>query len=135
HVNALHVTGLGPFMHGIPVVSLGPLGYRDKTLLADFWHIIEHYRVTSFSGVPTVYASLPPIPDGVDISSLRAGAVGAAPLPKKVRTAFESSAKVPMLEGYGLTEATCATSTTPAFAPRAGSVGLRLPYQRVKAVT
>ncbi|WP_106400660.1 acyl-CoA synthetase [Actinocorallia populi] len=135
HVNALHVTGLGPFLHGRTVVSLGPLGYRDKTLVADFWHIIEHYRVTSFSGVPTVYASLPPVPEGADISSLRAGAVGAAPLPGKVRSAFEAAAKVPMLEGYGLTEATCATAATPAFAPRDGSVGLRLPYQNIKAVT
>lgn len=134
HVNAVHVTGLGPFMHGRPVVSLGPLGYRDKALIADFWHIIEHFRITSFSAVPTVYAALPPVPDGVDLSSLRAGAVGAAPLPARVRAGFEASAKVPMLEGYGLTEATCATTVTPAFAPRAGSVGLRLPYQRVKAV-
>ncbi|MFE9687236.1 acyl-CoA synthetase [Streptomyces sp. NPDC006285] len=134
HVNAVHVTGLAPFMHGRPVVSLGPLGYRDKKLMADFWRILAHYEVTSFSGVPTLYASLPPVPDDVDLSSLRAGAVGAAPLPRTVRTAFESSAKVPMLEGYGLTEATCATSVTPALAPRAGSVGLRLPYQRVKAV-
>ncbi|MFI0454484.1 acyl-CoA synthetase, partial [Actinomadura sp. 6N118] len=135
HVNAVHVTGLGPFMHGTPVVSLGPLGYRDKRLMTDFWEIIEHYRVTSFSGVPTVYSSLPPIPDGVDLSSLRAGAVGAAPLPSRVRDRFEGTAKVPLLEGYGLTEATCASAATPAFAPRPGSVGLRLPYQHIKAVT
>ncbi|MCP9950943.1 acyl-CoA synthetase [Actinomadura madurae] len=135
HVNAVHVTGLGPFLHGTPVVSLGPLGYRDGVLMDDFWRIIEHYRVTSFSGVPTVYAALPEVPEDVDISSLRAGAVGAAPLPRTVRRGFEESAKVPMLEGYGLTEATCATAATPAFAPRPGSVGLRLPYQQVKAVT
>ncbi|HEX2312616.1 MAG TPA: acyl-CoA synthetase [Thermomonospora sp.] len=134
HVNALHVTGLGPFMHGGEVVSLGPLGYRDKRLMGEFWHIIEHFKVTSFSGVPTVYSGLPPVPEGVDISTLRAGAVGAAPLPKKVRTTFEESTRIPMLEGYGLTEATCATAATPAFAPRAGSVGMRLPYQQVKAV-
>ncbi|KAB2352154.1 AMP-binding protein [Actinomadura rudentiformis] len=134
HVNAVHVTGLGPFMHGRPVVSLGPLGYRDRALMADFWRIVEHFRVTSFSAVPTVYAALPLVPDGVDISSLRAGAVGAAPLPQRVRSGFESDAKVPMLEGYGLTEATCASAATPAFAPRAGSVGLRLPYQQIKAV-
>ncbi|MFD0684527.1 AMP-binding protein [Actinomadura fibrosa] len=134
HVNAVHVTGLAPFMHGRPVVSLGPLGYRDRALMADFWRIIEHYRVTSFSGVPTVYASLPPVPDDVDLSSLRAGAVGAAPLPRAVRSAFEESAKVPMLEGYGLTEATCVSAATPALAPRPGTVGLRLPYQRIKAV-
>ncbi len=107
---------------------------RDRALMADFWRIIEHYRVTGFSGVPTVYAALPPIPPDVDISSLRAGAVGAAPLPKSVRDSFESTAKVPMLEGYGLTEATCATAAMPALDPRPGSVGLRLPYQRVKAV-
>ncbi|MFI6317389.1 acyl-CoA synthetase [Nonomuraea sp. NPDC050556] len=135
HVNAVHVTGLAPFMHGAAVVSLGPLGYRDKTLMADFWHIIERYRVTAFSAVPTVYASLPPVPDGVDISSLRAGAVGAAPLPGRVRADFEQQVKVPMLEGYGLTEATCVSAATPAFAPRPGSVGLRLPYQQIKAVT
>lgn len=134
HVNAVHVTGLAPFLHGRPVVSLGPLGYRDKALMADFWRIIEHYRVTSFTGVPTVYASLPPVPDDVDISCLRAGTVGAAPLPSKVRATFETSAKVPLREGYGLTEATCATSYSPVLAPRAGSVGLRCAYQQVKAV-
>jgi len=134
HVNAVHVTGLAPFMHGRPVVSLGPLGYRDRTLMPDFWRIVERFRVTSFSAVPTVYAMLPPVPESVDVSSLRAGAVGAAPLPGRVRTDFEADAKVPMLEGYGLTEATCVTSATPAFAPRPGSVGLRLPYQHVKAV-
>lgn len=134
HVNAVHVTGLGPFMHGTTVVSLGPLGYRDKALMAEFWQIIAHHRVTTFSGVPTLYASLPPVPDDVDISSLRAGVVGAAPLPSRVRDRFESSVKVPMLEGYGLTEATCASAVTPALAPRPGSVGLRLPYQHIKAV-
>jgi fatty-acyl-CoA synthase len=134
HVNAVHVTGLAPFLHGRPVVNLGPRGYRDRTLMADFWRIVEHYRVTGFSAVPTVYATLPPVPDDVDISSLRAGGVGAAPLPKAVRAYFEATTKVPMMEGYGLTEATCATAAMPAYAPRPGSVGLRLPYQRVKAV-
>ncbi|MBL7501961.1 acyl-CoA synthetase [Frankia sp. CNm7] len=135
HVNAVHVTGLGPFMHATAVVSLGPSGYRDKGLMADFWQIIERYRVTGFSGVPTVFSSLPPIPDGVDLSSLRAGTVGAAPLPSRVRERFEATAKVPLLEGYGLTEATCASAITPACAPRPGSVGLRLPYQHIKTVT
>lgn len=132
HVDAVHVTGLAPFLHGRPVVSLGPLGYRDKTLMAEFWQIIEHFKVTGFSGVPTAYANLPPVPPDVDISSLRAGAVSAAPLPKTVRTAFESSTRVPMLEGYGLTEATCATATNPAFAPprRVGRAPAALPARQ-----
>ncbi|MFI7641773.1 AMP-binding protein [Nonomuraea sp. NPDC049400] len=134
HVNALHVTGLAPIMHGTPVVSLGPLGFRDTSLMADFWRIIEHYRVTTFSAVPTVYQALPPVPEDVDLSCLRAGVVGAAPLPRGVREAFESTVKAPMVEGYGLTEGTCATATMPVFGHRAGSVGLRMAYQQIKAV-
>ncbi|PZG52018.1 long-chain fatty acid--CoA ligase [Spongiactinospora gelatinilytica] len=134
HVNALHVTGLAPTMHGTPVVSLGPLGFRDPELMPDFWRIVDHYQVTSFSAVPTVYQALPPVPEDAVPSSLRAGVVGAAPLPRGVREAFESTAKVPLVEGYGLTEGTCATSVMPVFGRRAGSVGLRLAYQRVKAV-
>jgi fatty-acyl-CoA synthase len=90
HVNAVHVTGLGPFMHGASVVSLR-LGYRAKALMAEFWQIIAHHRVTTFSGVPMLYESLPPVPDEVDLSSLHAGVVGAAPLPSRVRGRFESS--------------------------------------------
>ncbi|MFJ9367652.1 acyl-CoA synthetase [Nocardia sp. NPDC101769] len=134
HVNAVHVTALAPFHSGRPVVSLGPLGYRDRAAMADFWRIVERYRITTFSAVPTVYAALPAVPDGVDISSLRAGIVGAAPLPSRVRTDFESATGVPMLEGYGLTEATCVSVLAPVTGSRPGALGLRLPYQRIKAV-
>lgn len=134
HVNAVHVTALAPFRAGRTVVSMGPLGYRDRTAMADFWRIVERYRITMFSGVPTVYASLPPVPDTVDISSLRAGIVGAAPLPGRVRTDFESGTGVPMLEGYGLTEATCVSVLAPMTDAEPGTIGLRLPYQQIKAV-
>ena len=40
----------------------------------------------------------------------------------------------PLLEGYGLTEATCASARSFPAAPRPGSVGQRLPYQRMKVV-
>lgn len=134
HVNAVHVTTLAPFLRGQSAVGLGRLGYRDREAMADFWRIVEHYRVTTFSAVPTVYSSLPPVPDDVDISSLRSGFVGAAPLPERVRTDFESATGVRMVEGYGLTEATCATAVAPMAGNRAGAIGLRLPYQQVKAV-
>jgi fatty-acyl-CoA synthase len=41
---------------------------------------------------------------------------------------------VALCEGYGLTEATCATARSFPGARRAGSVGQRMPYQQVKAV-
>ncbi|MDH6281082.1 acyl-CoA synthetase [Prescottella agglutinans] len=134
HVNAVHITALAPFLHGHCVVSLGRLGYRDRAAIADFWRIVEHYRITTFSAVPTVYSLLPPVPEDIDISSLRGGIVGAAPLPARVRTEFESRTGVPMVEGYGLTEATCASVVAPMMGNRAGALGLRLPYQRIRAV-
>lgn len=134
HVNAVLVSTLTPLLAGGTTVALGPLGFRDREAIADFWKIIEHYRITTFSTVPTVYASLPAVPDDVDISSLRAGIVGAAALPTAVRANFEACTRVPMIEGYGLTEGTCASTFMPLGDTRYGSVGLPLPYQRVKAL-
>lgn len=134
HVNAVIVTTLTPLLAGGTTVALGPLGFRDREAVAAFWRIVEHFRITTFSAVPTVYASLPPVPDDVDISSMRAGIVGAAALPTAVRTQFEAATGIPMIEGYGLTEATCASTFVPLGDARYGSVGLPLPYQQVKAV-
>jgi len=134
HVNAVHVTGLAPLYGGGTIVALGPLGYRDRAAVDEFWRIVEHFEVSLFSGVPTVFSSLPEIPTGVDISSLRCGIVGAAPLPAQVRRDFESNTGVPMIEGYGLTEATCASVLEPLGGRVLGATGLRLPYQHVKAV-
>jgi acyl-CoA synthetase (AMP-forming)/AMP-acid ligase II len=84
--------------------------------------------------VPTVYSVLAGCPVDADISSLRFALVGASPLPKAVRESFESATRVPLLEGYGLTEATCASARSFPGQPRPGSVGQRLPYQHMKAV-
>jgi acyl-CoA synthetase (AMP-forming)/AMP-acid ligase II len=86
------------------------------------------------SGVPTIYAALADRPVDADISSLRFALVGASPLPKAVRDKFESATGVPLLEGYGLTEATCASARSFVDHPVPGSVGQRLPYQQVKAI-
>ena len=60
HVNALLVTGIAPTFVGARVVWPGPLGYRSHDLYARFWRIVEHYRITAMSGVPTVYGALAP---------------------------------------------------------------------------
>ncbi len=134
HVNALIVTGIAPMVSGARVVWPGPAGYRDKALYTRFWQIIEHYRIAAMSAVPTVYGALAQVPVDADISSLRLPIVGAAPLPSSVREAFARHTGCRLLEGYGLTEATCATTWTRPAEERAGSVGRTLPGQRVKAV-
>jgi fatty-acyl-CoA synthase len=85
------------------------------------------------SGVPTVYAVLADVPVDADISSLRMPIVGAAPLPPAVAAAFQARTGLPLYEGYGLTEATCASSFTVPGAERPGTVGRRLPYQDIRA--
>ena len=134
HVNALLVTGIAPMFSGGRVAWPGPAGYRDKTLFARFWKIIEHYRIAAMSAVPTVYGALAQVPVDADIGSLRAPIVGASPLPSSVREGFARHTGRRLLEGYGLTEATCASTWTRPGEERPGSVGRALPGQQVKAV-
>ena len=134
HVNALIVTGIAPMFSGARVVWPGPAGYRDRALYARFWTIIEHYRIAAMSAVPTVYATLAQVPVDAGISTLRLPIAGAAPLPASVREAFARHTGLRLLEGYGLTEATCASTWTRPGEERPGSVGRALPGQQVKAV-
>jgi fatty-acyl-CoA synthase len=85
------------------------------------------------SAVPTVYGVLAERPVDADIASLRMPIVGAAPLPAAVAEAFRARTGVALCEGYGLTEATCASACTVPGAQRAGAVGRRMPYQDVRA--
>jgi fatty-acyl-CoA synthase len=134
HVNALVVTVLAPLFKGQQAVWAGPLGYRDVTLYGEFWKIVEHYRLAAMSAVPTVYAVLAQCPVDADISSLRFAMVGASPLPAAVRESFQTHTGISLVEGYGLTEATCVSARSFPDRPRPGSVGQRMPYQRVKIV-
>ncbi|WP_055587247.1 acyl-CoA synthetase [Peterkaempfera griseoplana] len=134
HVNALIVTVLGPLLRGQRVVWAGPLGYRDPGLYGVFWKLVEHYGITAMSAVPTVYSVLARTHLDADISTLRFAAVGASPLPPAVREAFENHTGVALCEGYGLTEATCASALGIPGRHRPGAVGRRLPYQQLKTV-
>jgi fatty-acyl-CoA synthase len=134
HVNALLVTGIAPMFSGAQVVWPGPAGYRDRALYAHFWKIIQHYRIAAMSAVPTVYRTLADVPVDADVSTLRVPIVGAAPLPSAVREAFAAHTGRRLLEGYGLTEATCATTFTRPGEERPGSVGRVLAGQQIKAV-
>lgn len=135
HVNGAMVTGLGAFHAGWEVVMLTAQGYRGSGVLANFWQLVQRFRATTFSGVPTIFATLADLPvAGADISSLRQAFCGAAPLPLAVAHRFEQVAGIPLCEGYGLTEAACISAVQPVgVARREGSVGLRLPHQGLKA--
>jgi fatty-acyl-CoA synthase len=135
HVNALIVTGIAPMFGGARVVWPGPAGYRDKALYTRFWQIVERYQIVAMSAVPTVYATLAQVPVDADIAALRVPIAGASPLPATVREDFAAHTGRRLLEGYGLTEATCASTWTRPGEERPGSVGRVLPGQQIKAVT
>lgn len=133
HTNALVVTVLAPLLRGQHVLWAGPLGYRDLPIFGNFWKIVERYRIAAMSGVPTVYAVLAQVPVDADISSLEFPIVGAAPLPPAVADAWAAHTGAPLCEGYGLTEATCASARNWADHIRPGTVGQRLPYTEIAA--
>jgi fatty-acyl-CoA synthase len=134
HVNGTMVTGSTPFSIGAHVVLLGPRGYRDPSVMQNFYKIVDHYKAVSFSSVPTVLSVLLDIPKGdADISSLRYAICGAAPLSVELFKRFEAHSGMKILEGYGLTEGTCASSFNPYYGQqKIGSIGLRLPYMQMK---
>lgn len=134
HVNGTTVTGSFPFSIGAQVVLLSARGYRDPEVMKNFYKIVEHYRAVTFSSVPTILSVLLDTPKGdADISSLRYLVCGAAPLSVELFKRFEAHTEMKIIEGYGLTEGTCASCVNPYHGQRKiGSIGLRLPYQEMK---
>lgn len=136
HCNGTIVTGLLPFSMGGHVVMLSPQGYRDPSVIKNFYKIVNHYKPVFFSAVPTVLSMLLDVPVGdADISSLRYAICGAAPLSVELFKRFEDRTGMKILEGYGLTEVAVASTVNPKDGERkVGSIGIRLPYQEVKVL-
>jgi long-chain acyl-CoA synthetase len=89
--------------------------------------LIQRDRVTVFEGVPAMYAALLNHPEHrkFDSSSLRLCVSGAAPLPLEVLRGFEAAFGCPILEGYGLSEASPVVSfNRPDRVRKPGSIGL-----------
>jgi acyl-CoA synthetase (AMP-forming)/AMP-acid ligase II len=135
-VNAQIGTGLSVFARGGHVLLGTPQGYRTPGLLQSFWSICSHHKVTTFSGVPTIYAALLQSPrEDCNLDSIRYAICGAAPLPVELFRRFQSETGIKIVEGYGLTEAGCVSSLNPpAGESRVGSIGLRMPWQQMRVV-
>jgi long-chain acyl-CoA synthetase len=84
--------------------------------------------------VPTIYAVLAGLPDEVrpDTSSVRFAICGAAPMAAELIGRFDEHYQLPIVEGYGLSECTCAAAIDPVDGQRKpGTVGLPLGYNEV----
>ncbi|HEY3710205.1 MAG TPA: AMP-binding protein [Amycolatopsis sp.] len=128
HVNGIVVSVLSPLLAGGRATIAGR--FRAETFLST----VERVRPTYFSAVPAIYARLCTLPADhiAGFDSLRLVICGAAPMPAELIGRFEQRFGVPLVEGYGLSEGTCASTLNPPAGPRKpGTVGLPLPGQRI----
>ncbi|UKD51827.1 AMP-binding protein [Amycolatopsis sp. FU40] len=128
HVNGIVVSVLAPLLAG------GRSTITARFRADDFFDTVERVRPTYFSAVPAIYARLAGLPDTVrpDTSSLRLVVCGAAPMPAELIRRVEERFGVVVVEGYGLSEGTCASTLNPLAGPRKpGTVGRPLPGQEV----
>jgi long-chain acyl-CoA synthetase len=131
HVNGIVVSVLIPLLAGASVII------AERFDAATFFDLFEAVRPTFFSAVPTIYAMLAALPAAVrpDTSSVRFGICGAAPASAELLTRIEARYGFPLIEGYGLSEATCASTINPVSGERrAGTVGKAFPGQQIRIV-
>lgn len=131
HANGILLGTLTPLRAGGRVSITGKFS-RDR-----FFSDVQRLRPTYFSAVPAIYAMLSALPEDVhpDTSSLRFAVCGAAPMPAQLITGFEERFGLTLVEGYGLSETTCASTINPLHGARKpGTVGLPLPGQQVGVI-
>lgn len=133
HVFAVEPILMSVLYSGAHVVFPTPAGYRGDGVFDNFWKLLERWNVTFVIGVPTAFSALMQRPVDADLSTVQIAFCGSAPLPLELYRRFEETCGVEIIEGYGLTEATCLVSCNPLGGmKKVGSVGFRFPHTDVK---
>ncbi|MCL2173244.1 MAG: long-chain fatty acid--CoA ligase [Candidatus Bathyarchaeota archaeon] len=133
-----HVYGMTASMN-TPISSGAEMVLLSKFDSAKSLQAIAQYQVTIFCGSPTMYARILESLEfkKCNLSSVRACISGAAPLPTYVQEQF-IQARVFLVEGYGLTEASPITHCTPISTLfddiKIGSIGVPLPGTEARIV-
>ncbi|MBQ0767423.1 MAG: acyl-CoA synthetase [Sulfitobacter litoralis] len=135
HVFACHVILMAAVKSGAHVVFPTPQGYRGEGVFDNFWKLVERWKITFIITVPTAISAKMQRPINADISTVKTAFSGSAPLPLELFRRFEKATGITLIEGYGLTEATCLVSSNPTDGVRkVGSIGITFPYTDVKIV-
>lgn len=136
HVGGSLTQALATLSAGSCLVVLSPAGWRNPASVKNIWGLVERFRPEALSSVPTVLAATLAIPQaGADVSSLRFAAGGGSAIPVAVGKAIGDKFKLPVYEVYGMTETASVHTIAYQDRPvRLGSVGLPLPYSRVRVV-
>ena len=133
HVFACHVILMAAVCSGAHVVFPTPQGYRGDGVFDNFWKLCERWKISFIITVPTAISAKMQRPVDADISTVKTAFSGSAPLPLELFRRFEEAAGITIVEGYGLTEATCLVSCNPVDGEKkVGSIGIPFPYTDVK---
>jgi acyl-CoA synthetase (AMP-forming)/AMP-acid ligase II len=135
HVMACQVMLMGAVASGAHVVFPTPQGYRGEGVFDNIWKLVERWKVTFVVSVPTALAATMQVPVNADISTVKTAFSGSAPLPLELFKRFEETTGMTIVEGYGMTEATCLVSGNPVDGlKKVGSIGIPFPYTDVKII-
>jgi len=128
HSFALTTGLLFPVAHGASALYPGP--FRPQSVLR--W--LQDRRAAAMMAVPSVYGVLAavPRPMDLDLSALRYCVAGGERVPEQVEHAFRAHFPVPLLQGYGITEAAPVLAVNPPEANRPGTVGPPLPNVEIR---
>ena len=120
HIYGMQVLMNGLLANGVTVVTL-PRFDLDQAL-----SLVQEHRITRFFAVPPVVLALAkhPAVDAYDLSSLVQVFSGAAPLGAEIAMEAEKRIGCEVVQGYGMTELSPVSHTTPPGMFKAGSSGV-----------
>jgi acyl-CoA synthetase (AMP-forming)/AMP-acid ligase II len=132
HIYGMVVVMKLALAHGATVVTM------PRFDMADFLALIQRYRITTLPMVPPMVLGLAksPLVDQYDLSSLRTLFCGAAPLGAELSIEAGNRVGCPVVQGYGMTEASPVTHLSPKNAKngKPGSIGKVIPMTEVRIV-
>ncbi len=135
HVFACHVIFMACIKSGAHIILPTPAGYRGEGVFDNFWKLCERWKITFIITVPTAVSALMQRKVDADLSTVRNAFCGSAPMPIELFNRFESATGIKVIEGYGLTEATCLVSCNPPGGKKKiGSVGVPFPYTDLRII-
>ncbi|UWR27613.1 AMP-binding protein [Sulfitobacter sp. S223] len=123
-----HIYGMNVLMN-VHLASGGALVTMPRFDLELFLQISQDYKARRMWIVPPVALALAkhPIVDNYDLSSVEQIFSGAAPLGAEVSDAVAKRLNCVSLQGFGMTELSPVSHTTPLAKPKSGSSGTALP--------
>ena len=137
------IMGALPFVHSygmtashhLALVTQSTLVLEPRFNVRKVINDVENLNVTIFPGVPTMFQAFLDKYEGDANTSLKFCISGGAPLAQKLQSAFKAKFNLPIVQGYGLSEASPITHCNPVCGQqKPESIGLPWPGTDAKIV-